>query len=880
MLNPPRFVYTLFDYCDSDDISFSFPKATIFRLLDDHGEWLSVETLGDDDGETTLCGFLPSSHGVTFSIHELKFMSTSFRFRGTEPAHCSFAKATIVAVIHRYSDGWLEILRLPSWAGRAAQSASAGGYAEIASALRNSPHAFGTGLAPEKFLAPLQPPVPGGGRGVGRGGRGVMRGRGGVGARPPLGPGRGVPISVTPAPPRRPISPPPARASARAPGAGAAAPSTKFVANRTTASARVLSEAEEYRAKVIDEIVNTELEYAESLRLLDSAFREPLAAQKLLSPDEVNTIFGNITDLIRISTDLGKRLRTAASAVFEQQVVGTAMLAAVAGNGLQAPFSEYCANHQSALELVQRLTAERPDFKAFQANAILAPEMRMRPLTAFIILPVQRVCKYPLLLGELRKRTNDAHADLTTVIAAKDAYQALVESVNQRTKDIENSKKMAQLATELAGLDKVNTDMFVRDGVLADITPSRLISPGKSERPNKFYLFSNCIIRARPNRSRIRVKPWKVKEVIGIQSVVIADLDDEGARQNMIELVNMSSSRKLRLIAPNADVKEDWLVAFMVTLERVREQEMQAARAEKADTAAAAAAARAGARASASPRAPLPLPPVRPNTVPTTPGYNNLNDVPAPVASTEYGALPPFKTPTSSDGQLEYGSLNQLLKTDVYGRVPSMPEPSQYAKGKKVYASLAAWRALVTEENEVAEAPVLPAAHSSKTSLPPPPPAGATGKASGGNAKLLASEQPPMVLRVHQGAKTVILAAKALVVPARTGPPVGSTPAAVAAFQKNVAGLAVELTRATYALFNTVTGELRTFGGAETAAGAQFSSTAQRARAALLSLAEIGKVATISTRECDTLYKEAVEMVKAAVKAAQVYANALELGDK
>ena len=39
------------------------------------------------------------------------------------------------------------------------------------------------------------------------------------------------------------------------------------------------------------------------------------------------------------------------------------------------------------------------------------PELNLRQLSSFIILPVQRVCKYPLLLKELIKRTPEGHGD-------------------------------------------------------------------------------------------------------------------------------------------------------------------------------------------------------------------------------------------------------------------------------------------------------------------------------------------------------------------------------------------------------------------------------------------------------------------------------------
>lgn len=117
--------------------------------------------------------------------------------------------------------------------------------------------------------------------------------------------------------------------------------------------------------------------------------------------------------------------------------------------------------------------AARADDRRRLTERHALPELKMRQLSSFIILPVQRVCKYPLLLKELIKvtlfallraapnafrvsqRTSSEHVDAAPLAQASLAVGALVKAVNERTKDIENQIKIAELQSKCAGLDKV-----------------------------------------------------------------------------------------------------------------------------------------------------------------------------------------------------------------------------------------------------------------------------------------------------------------------------------------------------------------------------------------------------------------------------------------
>lgn len=60
-------------------------------------------------------------------------------------------------------------------------------------------------------------------------------------------------------------------------------------------------------------------------------------------------------------------------------------------------YTNYCSNQQTALDTVEKLKAKSKKFQKFCQDNKLVPETRELEIDSFVVLPVQRICKYPLL---------------------------------------------------------------------------------------------------------------------------------------------------------------------------------------------------------------------------------------------------------------------------------------------------------------------------------------------------------------------------------------------------------------------------------------------------------------------------------------------------
>ena len=72
-------------------------------------------------------------------------------------------------------------------------------------------------------------------------------------------------------------------------------------------------------------------------------------------------------------------------------------------------------------------------------------------------------------------------------------------------------------------LEKANPQRWVRDGAMTELASA---TTKKGPQEYHYYLFSNCLVRAKQNRSKMRLKPYKFKESIPIDLLVVADIDD------------------------------------------------------------------------------------------------------------------------------------------------------------------------------------------------------------------------------------------------------------------------------------------------------------------------------------------------------------------
>ena len=125
-----------------------------------------------------------------------------------------------------------------------------------------------------------------------------------------------------------------------------------------------------------------------------------LSGKPLISPDAVHKIWSNIALLPQVNEELLSGLRKVADAEGDDRQCRVAEAFMGIADYMKI-YNVFCSNHPIATATVQELMGQSVQFEAFlaeKADVCVLAESRNLDLNAFLIKPVQRICKYPLFM--------------------------------------------------------------------------------------------------------------------------------------------------------------------------------------------------------------------------------------------------------------------------------------------------------------------------------------------------------------------------------------------------------------------------------------------------------------------------------------------------
>ncbi|XP_023785474.1 dynamin-binding protein isoform X2 [Cyanistes caeruleus] len=211
----------------------------------------------------------------------------------------------------------------------------------------------------------------------------------------------------------------------------------------------------EKRAKVIDELLQTERDYIRDLEMCVERVMVPLQQAQMQNID-FEGLFGNIHMVINFSKQLLSTLEAA-------DAIGPVFLMQRAE--LESVYRVYCQNHDEAIALLE--TYEK-DEKLQKLLLDLLDSLRgctnYINLGSFLIKPVQRVMRYPLLLMELLSATPEAHPDKAPLTAAVLAVKEINVNINEykRRKDLVLKYRKGDEDSLMEKISKLNFHSIIK----------------------------------------------------------------------------------------------------------------------------------------------------------------------------------------------------------------------------------------------------------------------------------------------------------------------------------------------------------------------------------------------------------------------------------
>ncbi|XP_064098883.1 protein still life, isoform SIF type 1-like isoform X4 [Macrobrachium nipponense] len=201
---------------------------------------------------------------------------------------------------------------------------------------------------------------------------------------------------------------------------------------------RQLSDGERLK-KVILELVDTERSYVKHLNNLLENYLEPLKSASFLSSAEVNALFGNIREIVAFQRLFLQALQEALDMEpgfpkFDQPYefrnvlfsIGSAFLYYASQFKL---YSSFCASHSKAQKVLHPSEGNQA-LQEFLASRN-PRQQHSATLESYLIKPIQRILKYPLLLQQLKALTTPGSDEHRHLVEALKVMEKVAEHINE-----------------------------------------------------------------------------------------------------------------------------------------------------------------------------------------------------------------------------------------------------------------------------------------------------------------------------------------------------------------------------------------------------------------------------------------------------------------
>uniref|UniRef100_A0AAZ3NX43 T-lymphoma invasion and metastasis-inducing protein 2 n=1 Tax=Oncorhynchus tshawytscha TaxID=74940 RepID=A0AAZ3NX43_ONCTS len=269
--------------------------------------------------------------------------------------------------------------------------------------------------------------------------------------------------------------------------------------------------------KVIQELVDTEKSYVKDLGSLFDIYLTPLQSETFLSHDEMESLFGSLPEMLDFQRVFLHTLeeRIASSPNFsslETPEQFKKLLLSLGGSFLYYAdhfklYSGFCANHIKVQKVLERAKTDRA-FKQF-LEARNPTKQHSSTLESYLIKPVQRVLKYPLLLRQLVSLTDSESEEHSHLTEALRAMEKVASHINEMQKIYEDyGTVFDQLVAEQSGPEKEVTEIsmgeFLIHSSLKWLNPLPSLGRMRKHPELMLFVFKRAVILVYRERSKMR----------------------------------------------------------------------------------------------------------------------------------------------------------------------------------------------------------------------------------------------------------------------------------------------------------------------------------------------------------------------------------------
>ncbi|KAJ3199380.1 RHO1 GDP-GTP exchange protein 2 [Entophlyctis luteolus] len=214
-----------------------------------------------------------------------------------------------------------------------------------------------------------------------------------------------------------------------------------------------VSKEEERRQNAIYDIIKTEKNYVDELRIIQTLFAIPLRESNIIDTSRqdsfMRTVFCNSADILAVNSKLLAKLLARQKEAHVVEKVGDIFLSIAGELGV---YVEYCGNREYSRNDIAMEKIQNPRFKEFLTKAISKSDARAETkheLDGYLHKPIARMGSYQLLLRAILEKTPADHPDKTLIPQAMKALEVVLGKMNAASGKTMTRMKLMQLNQQI-----------------------------------------------------------------------------------------------------------------------------------------------------------------------------------------------------------------------------------------------------------------------------------------------------------------------------------------------------------------------------------------------------------------------------------------------
>ncbi|XP_037698131.1 rho guanine nucleotide exchange factor 26 isoform X2 [Choloepus didactylus] len=341
---------------------------------------------------------------------------------------------------------------------------------------------------------------------------------------------------------------------------------------------QTITQEERKRQEAIFEVISSEHSYLLSLEILICMFKNSKELSDTMTKTENHHLFSNINDVCEAS----KKFLTELEARHQNNIFIDDISDIVEKHTASTfdPYVKYCTNEVYQQRTLQKL-ATNPSFKEVLSRIESHEDCRNLPMISFLILPMQRVTRLPLLMDTICQKTPKDSPKYEICKRALKEVSKLVRLCNEGARKMERTEMMytinSQLEFKIKPFPLVSSSRWLvkRGELTAYVEDTVLFSKRTSKQQVYFFLFNDVlIITKKKSEESYNVNDYSLRDQLLVESCDSEEFNSSPGKNSSTMLYSRQSSAShlftLTVLSNHANEKVEMLLGAETQSERAR----------------------------------------------------------------------------------------------------------------------------------------------------------------------------------------------------------------------------------------------------------------------------------------------------------------------